>query len=410
MLLTLALLTLVLLNLVLLTLVSSSIVLAPFSIALSRLFFLFTLASSLLDADHKPRYTEFLMSVITAYNHNTTTKKPLSKRPLLAAMTTALMLSISLAGCSSADTTQDDTKKENNSADASSNSTTNDAVAVTTIDVDTVKGKVSLPINPSPIVVYDMTLMQDLAALEVAIDGKPSGLHLDNLQSKVQPDPKEMGTVFEPDLEALNAMQPQAILIGSRMAEKYNELSSIAPTLDMSIDTANIYQSSKQRLHDLGALFGKSDQALKLQQNIDGLIKQTQTLSKDKGTGLVVMVNGNKLSVYGDKSRFGFIHSVLGVPMADNQIADARHGQPVSFEYLQKVNPDWLFVIDRSAAIGEDSVGAKAVLDNPLVAQTTAWSKNQVVYLSPDSYLAFGGYNQWMQDLTAIKTAFTNTK
>ena len=121
----------------------------------------------------------------------------------------------------------------------------------------------------------------------------------------------------------------------------------------------------------------------------------------------MVMVNGNKLSVYGDKSRYGFIHTVLDIPMADDQVSDARHGQPISFEYIQKVNPDWLFVLDRSAAIGEDSIGAKAVLDNPLVAQTNAWSKDQVVYLSPDSYLAFGGYHQWMQDLTTIKDAFT---
>lgn len=335
----------------------------------------------------------------------------LFKRPLLTTMTAVLLASISVAGCSPAqDSTQDDTKKENNTADATSNVANNDAVSVTNIDIDTVKGKVSLPINPAPIVVYDMTLMQDLAALNVAVDGKPSGLHLNNLQAKTQPDSKEMGTVFEPDLEALNAMQPQAILVGSRMAEKYNALSSIAPTLDMSIDTANIYESSKQRLHDLGALFGKSDQALKLQQDIDGLIDETKHLTKNKGNGLVVMVNGNKLSVYGDKSRFGFVHTVLGVPMVDSKIEDAKHGQPVSFEYLQKTNPDWLFVIDRSAAIGEESAGAKVVLDNPLVAQTTAWKKSQVVYLSPDSYLAFGGYYQWMQDLTAIKTAFSKAK
>ncbi|WLP93884.1 siderophore ABC transporter substrate-binding protein [Psychrobacter sp. M13] len=335
---------------------------------------------------------------------------PLFRRSLLTTLTVLVLASVSVTGCSSSDDTQDDTKKENNSADVSSNIANNDAVSVTTIDIDTVKGDVSLPINPSPLVVYDMTLMQDLAALDVAVDGMPSGLHLDNLHSKNQPDPKEVGTVFEPDLEALNAMQPQAILVGSRMAEKYSALSSIAPTLDMSIDTTNIYESSKQRLHDLGALFGKSDEALKLQQDIDGLIDETKTVTTNKGNGLVVMVNGNKLSAYGDKSRFGFIHSVLGVPMVDNKIEDGRHGQPVSFEYLQKTNPDWLFVIDRSAAIGEDSAGAKAVLDNPLVAQTTAWKKNQVVYLSPDSYLAFGGYYQWMQDLTAIKTAFSNAK
>ncbi|MGP5178107.1 siderophore ABC transporter substrate-binding protein [Psychrobacter aquimaris] len=349
------------------------------------------------------------MSITLLPNRST----PFFKRPLLTAMVTALVATISVTGCSSSESNDSepaDAKTENQTADHASNVANNDAVSVEKITVDTVKGNVDLAMNPSPLVVYDMTLMQDLAALDVAVDGMPSGLKLDNLQSKTQPEPKTVGTVFEPDLEALNAMQPQAILVGSRMAEKYDALSSIAPTLDMTIDTANIYESSKQRLHDLGALFGKSAQAAKLQGNIDGLIDETKALTKDKGKGLVVMVNGNKLSAYGDKSRYGFIHTVLDIPMADDQIADARHGQPISFEYIQKTNPDWLFVVDRSAAIGEDGAGAKAVLDNPLVAQTNAWSNNQVVYLSPDSYLAFGGYYQWMQDLTTIKEAFANAK
>ncbi len=333
---------------------------------------------------------------------------PIFKRPLL--MMTALIAAISVTGCSSPETESADATATNQTANESSNIANNDAVSAEKITVNTVKGDVELAMSPSPLVVYDMTLMQDLAALDVAVDGMPGSLLLDNLHSKTQPEPKAVGTVFEPDLEALNAMQPQAILVGSRMAEKYNELSNIAPTLDMSIDTANIYESSKQRLHDLGALFGKSDQAARLQQDIDTLIDETKGVTKDKGTGLVVMVNGNKMSAYGDKSRYGFIHTVLDVPMADKQIADTPHGQPVSFEYIQKANPDWLFVIDRSAAIGEDGIGAKAVLDNPLVAQTNAWSKQQVVYLSPDSYLAFGGYYQWMQDLTTIKDAFANAK
>ena len=335
------------------------------------------------------------------------------KRPLWTAMATALAATISVAGCSSPESNDSepaDAQTENPTADHAENVANNDAVSTHTVTVDTARGDIDLAMNPSPLVVYDMTLLQDLAALDVAVDGAPSDLPLDNLHSETQPDPEEVGTVFEPDLEALNAMQPQAILVGSRMAEKYDELANIAPTLDMTIDTANIYESSKQRLHDLGALFGKSAQAAKLQGNIDNLIEQTQAVTQDKGEGLVVMVNGNKMSVYGADSRYGFIHTVLDIPMADDQVSDARHGQPISFEYIQKVNPDWLFVLDRSAAIGEDSVGAKAVLDNPLVAQTNAWSKDQVVYLSPDSYLAFGGYYQWIQDLTTIKNAFASAK
>lgn len=340
------------------------------------------------------------------------TPVPVFKRPLLTTMMVALVATVSLTGCTSSDSSDSETAKittENKTADTISNATSNGESA-TTVKIDTVKGEVSLPMNPSPIAVYDMTLMQDLAALDVPIQGMPNNMLLDNLQAKNQPEPKAVGTLFEPDLEALNALQPQAILIGGRTAKKYDELSNIALTLDMSVDTADIYQSSKRRLADLGVLFGKSEQAAKLQKDIDDLLAESKASTKDKGTGLVVMVNGNKMSVYGTESRYGFIHTVLNIPIADGQIKDGNHGQPVSFEYLQKTNPDWLFVIDRSAAIGEDSAGAKAVLDNKLVAQTTAWSKDQVVYLSPDSYLAFGGYYQWIKDLTTIKDAFNNAK
>lgn len=135
-------------------------------------------------------------------NNNITAQTSIFKRPLLATVTAALLVSISLTGCSSNTSETDDTKVENHTADEASNVADNDAVSVKTIEVDTVRGDVSLPINPAPLVVYDMTLLQDLAALDVAVAGVPSDLPLDNLHSETQPDPEEVGTVFEPDLEA----------------------------------------------------------------------------------------------------------------------------------------------------------------------------------------------------------------
>ena len=74
---------------------------------------------------------------------------------------------------------------------------------------------------------------------------------------------------------------------------------------------------------------------------------------------------------------------------------EGSHGMPVSFEYLKEKNPDWLFVLDRSAAIGEEGQAAKDVLNNPLVAETIAWKKGQVVYLDSGTYLAAGGARQF---------------
>ena len=317
-----------------------------------------------------------------------------------------LAVSASLVGCAPTENTDQandiDNAEQAQLTDGDASAASNDAV----VTIDTIRGDVDLPINPHPIAVYDMTLMQDLAALGVPVDGLPDNLRLDNLKAADTPESKKIGTLFEPDMEALNEMQPKAILVGSRMAEKYDTLSQMAPTLDLTLDTANIYESSKQRLADLGRLFGKADKAQVLQKDIDDAIEKAKTASAGKGNGLVVLVNGNKISTYGADSRFGFIHTVFGIPAADSQIEEARHGQPVSFEYLQKINPDWLFVLDRTSAIGEEGDGADVVLDNPLVHQTTAWKNDNIVYLSPDSYLAFGGYYQWLKDANLVAEKF----
>lgn len=295
-------------------------------------------------------------------------------------------------------------------ADQTANTASQPASTATTsandmVSIQTVRGNVELPVNPEPIAVYDMTLMQNLKALEVPVAGLPAKMRLENLRIKDAPS-TDIGTLFEPNLEALHALKPKAIMVGSRMVEKYDQLSQIAPTLDMTLDTANAYESSKQRLADLGKLYNKSDKAQALQQDIDKAIADAKSATQGKGNGLVIVVNGNKMSAFGTKSRFGFVHNDFGVPQADSNIADSRHGQPVSFEYLQKTNPDWLFVLDRTSAIGEEGIGAKAVLDNPLMHQTKAWKNNQIVYLSADSYLAFGGYYQWLTDAKIIINAF----
>lgn len=340
-------------------------------------------------------------------NSTSTTSYPKTKLALMS-----LLISGALFGCSpqnedrNNDSIIDETTAaqttESTATNYGENSSSETAQTAGKVTVDTARGPVEMNINPNPIAVYDMTLLQDLAALEVPVQGMPTNLHLDNLEAAGATDNVKVGTVFEPDMETLNQLQPQAILVGSRMAEKFDSLSSMAPTLDMTIDTANIYQSSMQRLSDLGKLFNKQDKAEQLQKDIDDAIAKAKAASEGKGNGLVILVNGNKISAYGKDSRYGFLHNDFGIPAADTNIKEARHGQPISFEYLQKTDPDWLFVLDRTSAIGQEGVGAEEVLDNPLIHETKAWKNQHIVYLSPDSYLAFGGYYQWLTDAQTI--------
>lgn len=331
---------------------------------------------------------------------------PTKKHIYLATVT--LMSAIGLAACADKPAEQSataDTQAQTSTTEAATPSA--DAVApIGDITIKTATGDVTIAGNPHPLAVYDMTAMQNLAVLGVPVEGMPADLRLANLKAANTPDAAEIGTVLEPNLEALNALQPKAIIVGSRMAEKAEELGKIGTVLNLTIDTKNPYEATKQQLTDFGKLFGKEAEATAAISDIDAAIAAAKQAVAGKGNGLAIMVNGNKLSAYGDKSRFGFLHTVFGIPMADANIEDARHGQPISFEYLQKIDPDWLFVLDRGAAIGEEGESAEVVLDNPLMHGTKAWKNKQIVYLSPDSYLAFGGYYQWLNDAQIVTDAF----
>ncbi len=298
--------------------------------------------------------------------------------------------------------------------DSASNQNAQTASAAQTegggLTVKTTRGDAKVPQNPERIAVYDLGMLDTLNKL-----GVKTGLSVDkNLLpylDEYYKTTKPAGTLFEPDYEALNAYKPQLIIIGSRAAKAFDKLNAIAPTIEMTADTANLKESAKERIDALAQIFGKQAEADKLKAEIDASFDAAKTAAQGKGKGLVILVNGGKMSAFGPSSRLGgWLHKDIGVPAVDEAIKEGSHGQPISFEYLKEKNPDWLFVLDRSAAIGEEGQAAREVLNNPLVAQSTAWKKGQVVYLPPETYLAAGGAQELLNAGNLLKDAFSQAK
>ncbi|WP_424776415.1 siderophore ABC transporter substrate-binding protein, partial [Neisseria cinerea] len=238
--------------------------------------------------------------------------------------------------------------------DSASNQTAQTAPAAQTegasLTVKTARGDAKVPQNPERIAVYDLGMLDTLNKL-----GVKTGLSVDTNRlpylDEYFKSTKPAGTLFEPDYEALNAYKPQLIIIGSRAAKAFDKLNEIAPTIEMTADTANLKESAKERIDALAQIFGKQAEADKLKAEIDASFEAAKTAAQGKGKGLVILVNGGKMSAFGPSSRLGgWLHKDIGVPAVDEAIKEGSHGQPVSFEYLKEKNPDWLFVLDRSAA------------------------------------------------------------
>lgn len=277
-------------------------------------------------------------------------------------------------------------------------------------EVQTYAGPQTVTDNPATIAVFDIGAIDTLDALGIKIDGVPNNLFLERLRSRYA-NAAVVGTLFEPDLEALNALAPELILVGGRSSGKQSETSRVAPTVDVTIWGEDLIGQMRQRILDYGKIFDVNDRAQAMVGEVDSKIEAARQEIEGKGNALVLMTNGPKISVYGPGSRFGWVHSVLDLPAADPDIDAGDHGDAVSFEFVADIDPDWLIVVDRAAAIGSNEQNARATLDNALIRQTKAWKSDQVIYVpSANIYIAAGGARATMDVIDSLAAGFSTAR
>lgn len=282
--------------------------------------------------------------------------------------------------------------------------------AATDVTIETSTGPATLAVAPETVAVFDLAALDTLTALGVPIAGVPNNLYLpmfDDLTKGATP----VGTIFEPDFEALAVMQPDLIVVGGRSSEQLGPVSDIAPAIDMTLIGDDLVTEARDRIAAYGALFGREDRATALTRQLDDKLSAARDAAADRGTALILLTNGGKISAYGRDSRFGWIHEALELPQAHPGLDVAPHGQAVSFEFIAETDPDWLLVVDRGAAIGADGESARATLDNPIVAGTKAAQSGQIIYLDAGPlYISGGGAASMMHTLDELTEAFSATE
>src|SRR5690606_23526052 len=239
--------------------------------------------------------------------------------------------------------------------------------------------------NPSRIVVLDIGALETLKELGVTPIGIPKKYmpeYLDDLRNN--PDIADVGSVIEPDFEGINALSPDLILMSTRQERFYDELNDIAPTIFIGTDSKDYLPSFKHNVMLLAKIMDKENVAEEKLHKLEEKIKTAQkNFETNPGKALFLIYNNGKFSAFGKGSRFGFVHDVLHIkPVMDLQ-DESVHGQKVSNELIAESNPDFLFIVDRNAAV----VGKKAntsEMENPLIRQTAAYKNKQIYYLDPN--------------------------
>lgn len=244
---------------------------------------------------------------------------------------------------------------------------------------------------PRNVVVLDLGSLETLDRLGIPIAGTAKRNLPDYLEKYKNDDSiVDVGTLKEVNFETISRLNPDLIILSSRLRDSQDELSQIAPTLYLQVDYKNYMQSFEENVRKLAEVFGKEQEAEQALKETNEKIAQTrEQIAGLEGKGLVVLYNNGKFSAYGKGSRFGFIHDVLGVKEAREDVEVSDHGFAISNEFIQEANPDYLFVIDRGAVVNGKGA-AKEEIENPLIQQTKAFRNKKIIYLDPNIWYISG--------------------
>ncbi|MGT2829081.1 siderophore ABC transporter substrate-binding protein [Streptococcus hillyeri] len=266
-------------------------------------------------------------------------------------------------------------------------------------------GDITVPTNPKKIVVLDLGMADTLRALghEDAIVGMPSQslpTYLADLGKKDSV--TNVGNLKEVNLEAIAELAPDVIIASGRTQGKIAEFEEIAPTVYFATDSADYLNSVKNNVTEVAKLFG--DEAVKTAKKelaeLDNIVSiATKANDGTAQTTLMVLLNEGNIAGIGSEGRYGFVYNTLGFKPTSLEIKEeARggrrgggHGQGLSFESIAEVNPDTIFVVDRTLAIGGDTSTNADVLNNALLQGTKAGQNKRIITLTSDLWYLSGG-------------------
>ncbi|SNT44055.1 siderophore ABC transporter substrate-binding protein [Rhodococcoides kyotonense] len=288
-------------------------------------------------------------------------------------------------------------------------SSTDAASSSDTVTVETTNGAVEIPANPVRIAALDNTSFETLKAFGIEPVALPKPIMPDEGFEDwiANEDILDVGTHREPNLELVSEAEPDLIIGGYRFQEYTDELNQIAPTIDIAPDEENWVETMKTQTETLGTIFGKEEQAADIIAALD--TAESDAAAQTTGqTVFLANVSGGKID--NGAGRIGRLLEPLTLTdVFAGEAGDVHGDSGLAPETIAQANPDWVIVLDRDAAAGEEGASpAKAVIDaQEAFANTTFVTQDQIIYLDPYFYTR-EGIQAYTEAFEQIATSFAN--
>ncbi|RIN01577.1 siderophore ABC transporter substrate-binding protein, partial [Staphylococcus shinii] len=277
---------------------------------------------------------------------------------------------------------------------------------------------VEIPVNPKRVVVMDygaLDVMQQLK-LENHIVAIAKGQGASFLPDRLKPFKnskyKNLGNPGQPNYDELAKSKPDVIFASFRQAhtKTLEEMKKAAPNAKIvfiSPQNDDYIASIKNNTKNIGKIFEKQKEAKKLVTQLDDKVAETKKRVGDESV-LFLNVDDKGLKTYGSTGRFGgFLNQDLGIKHADKQMKANSSGILISNEYLNEINPDKLFVIDRTKKANGQSKTIPQSLQNDVIKNSKAIKNDDVTLFEANSwFFGEGGIGLTIDQLKQIQNAY----
>ena len=285
-----------------------------------------------------------------------------------------------------------------------------ETVVIQALDGNRESIELTVPYDPQRIAILDMASLDILMALglEDRVVGSASS-SLEYVQSVVTAEGvANLGTIKTADMEAVMACEPDIIFIGGRLSGSYDTLSEIAPVVYLPTTDEGTLAQTRLNAATIASIFGKEAEVAALFEGFDARIETLKSFADGK-TAIVGLVTSGGFNVLGNDGRCSIIGREVGFTNVgvDAEIDTATHGNEASFEFIVEKAPEYIFVMDRDAAIqSEGAKLAREIMETVLGLTTDASKNGNIVYLAHPAvwYTAEGGITAldiMLQDLEA---------
>ena len=273
------------------------------------------------------------------------------------------------------------------------------AFAETTPETVTIKSyngnkelvEIEVPYNPQRIAILDMPALDIVDALGLGDRIVGSAKVTIEYLVDYNPDDSEgrilnLGTVKTADLEQVALCEPDIIFIGGRLSKMYDDLSAIAPVVYLAVDyEVGVVNSTYNNAMTIATIFGKQGEVDAMMAGFQARIDALKPVLEGKNL-LLAMYNNNAMSIMDTNSQLNILAAELGGKNLGETVGatqKATHGEDASWETIISLNPEYIFVLDRSTATGaagEGVLGAREVIENELIKQLDVYKNGNIVY------------------------------